>query len=80
MSRRETDKTIRVHLQLFEDDWDWISDHYKGTIGASKFVRSILRAYIRQLQAKAQAHANRPTVTGPIQGLDTAEQEDKSIS
>lgn len=52
--RRESEPTLRVHVKMFQDDWDWITEHYGQTIGSSKFIRLVLRAYIKQFRANEE--------------------------
>ena len=52
---REGEKQIRVHLWVYENDYEWLKMLYGNTVGVSKTVRTILRKYRNGLEAKAQS-------------------------
>ncbi len=53
--KREGDPQKRVHVWLFESDWQELTSMYGETIGPSKFVRLVVRRALRNVQEKASA-------------------------
>ena len=54
--KREGDPQKRVHLWLFESDWDELKSLYGDSIGPSKFVRLVVRQALRKVREKTNAN------------------------
>lgn len=57
MARDSDDITIRCHIHIFEEDKKKIEEMFGRTLGFSKACRLILRQFLNQAEAKAQAAA-----------------------
>lgn len=59
MARPTSDKTIRIHLHLYEDDWKFIKTYFNGPDlpSPSAAVRTIVRAYLANLRTKVERSA-----------------------
>lgn len=53
--KREGDPQKRVHLWLFESDWEELRSLYSDSIGPSKFVRLVVRQALRKVREKTNA-------------------------
>ena len=53
--KREGDPQVRIHVWLFESDWQELKSMYGETIGPSKFVRLVVRRALRNVLDKANA-------------------------
>lgn len=51
---REGEPQVRVHIWVYERDYEKLKVLYGNTIGLSKAVRTILRKFLNGLEAKAQ--------------------------
>lgn len=51
--KREGDHQKRVHLWLFESDWNELKLLYGDNIGPSKFVRLAVRHTLKRVREKA---------------------------
>ncbi len=63
--KSEGDPQIRVHLWLFESDWQELKSMYSDSIGPSKFVRLVVRRALRNVLDKAN-QKRRPMDTTSI--------------
>lgn len=57
MPRKESEEVVRKHLWVYEDDWAWLEAMYGQNVGVSKAVRTIIRQFRKQAEAKASAVA-----------------------
>jgi hypothetical protein len=48
------DKKIRVHILVFESDWDWLGTTYGSALKRGNIVRLILRDFRRKMEAKVE--------------------------
>jgi hypothetical protein len=48
-----TEPSIRVHLMLFKDDWEWLSA-YSGSVPKSNVVRDLLRDFRKKIEARVE--------------------------
>jgi hypothetical protein len=48
------DKKIRVHILVFEQDWDWLGITYGSALKRGNIVRLLLRDFKRKMEAKAE--------------------------
>lgn len=55
--RKESEKIIKVTLNVYESDWDFFKNHYTKT-GASKAVRTLLRNHCMSAQKKIADRRN----------------------
>lgn len=65
MGRREEDATIRVHVHLFEADYQWLRENFAAKAngpGLGKIVREIVHKYTKSLQARVNAGARTPAM------------------
>lgn len=53
MARSREAKTRR-HIWIFDEDWDKIGQLYGDSLGHSKAVQSILRAFLKKIESKAE--------------------------
>jgi len=58
--KREGDSQLRVHLWLFESDWNELKLMYADNIGPSKFVRLVVRQALKRVREKT--NGKRPQV------------------
>ena len=49
------DKKMRVHILVFEDDWEWLGITYGSALKRGNIVRLLLRDFKRKMEAKAEA-------------------------
>lgn len=63
--KREGDLQKRVHLWLFEADWDELKSMYGDSIGPSKFVRLVVRQALKKVREKTNA-GRKPIDTSSI--------------
>lgn len=45
---------VRVHIQLFKSDWDWLGRAYGDSVKRSNVMRRLLRDYRRRIEAKVE--------------------------
>ena len=50
-----TDKKIRVHILVYEQDWEWLGITYGSALKRGNIVRMLLRDFKRRMEAKAEA-------------------------
>jgi hypothetical protein len=48
------DKKIRVHILVFESDWEWLGVTYGSALKRGNIVRLLLRDFKRKMEAKAE--------------------------
>lgn len=53
--KREGDPQLRIHLWLFESDWQELKLLYGDNIGPSKFVRLVVRQALKKVREKTNA-------------------------
>lgn len=53
----EGEPQTRVHLHLFDADIRWIDAYFGDTIKRSKFVRTVVRKAIRQIESRMEQSA-----------------------
>lgn len=63
--KREGDPQKRVHLWLYESDWDELKSLYGDSIGPSKFVRLVVRQALKKVREKTNAQ-HRPISSATI--------------
>ena len=49
------DKKIRVHILVYEQDWEWLGITYGSALKRGNIVRMLLRDFKRRMEAKAEA-------------------------
>lgn len=54
--KREGDPQRRVHIWLFESDWDELKLMYGESFGPSKFVRLVVRQALKKVREKTNAN------------------------
>jgi hypothetical protein len=47
---------VKVELTMFKSDYDVLRRLYKGNIGVNKVIRTVLRSFVRQINARASAN------------------------
>lgn len=55
MPRSESDKIIRRHVLVFEDDWTFLVERFgdKGlNVGVSKIIREVIKSYVKGLRGR----------------------------
>ena len=57
MPKRETEELKRIHLWIYERDYERLHTYFDGRIKISDAVRQILHNYLNQIEAKAGAVA-----------------------
>jgi hypothetical protein len=63
MPRIESEKVVRKHLHVYEDDWTWLEATFGESIGISKAVRTIIRKFRQQAEAKGAQTVAKPLDT-----------------
>jgi hypothetical protein len=48
------DKKIRVHILVYEQDWEWLGITYGSALKRGNIVRLLLRDFKRKMEAKAE--------------------------
>lgn len=66
----EDEPQRRVHLHLYARDIDWIDSYYADTIKRSKFVRTVVRKAIRQIESRMERSAAQHVAGATVEGLD----------
>jgi hypothetical protein len=58
------DKLLRVHIQLYESDWNRLLAYYGGQVKRSSVVRELVHNFILRIDAKAQQQStvHAPTI------------------
>jgi hypothetical protein len=51
----DSERSTRAHVFIYESDAEWLRQVFGNTIGVSKAVRELVRAYRRKVEAKAAA-------------------------
>lgn len=58
MTRRSPLHSTRRHVHIFDDDWEFLIDHYGRAsakpITASAAVRTMVHLFVKRLKAKAE--------------------------
>lgn len=58
MPERYSEPHVRVHLMLYQDDWEWLSA-YAGSVPKGNVVRDLLRDFRKKIEARVEQHARR---------------------
>lgn len=53
-SETSGDKKLRVHVLVYEKDWDRLGQLYGSAVKRGSIVRMLLRDFLRRLEAKAE--------------------------
>lgn len=61
--KREGEAQKRVHIWVFESDWEELTLMYGSTIGPSKFVRLAIRQVLKKVRERQNA---KPTASHTI--------------
>jgi hypothetical protein len=48
------DKKIRVHILVYEQDWEWLGITYGSALKRGNIVRMLLRDFKRRMEAKVE--------------------------
>jgi hypothetical protein len=48
------DKKMRVHILVFEEDWNWLGITYGSALKRGNIVRMLLRDFKRRMEAKVE--------------------------
>lgn len=73
MPKRETEQLKRIHLWIYERDYDRLHTYFDGRIKISDAVRQILHNYLNQIEAKAGAVARPMEIPNDQLDLATGE-------
>ena len=57
MARGE-EKLIRVHIQLYERDWERLLSFYGGNVKRSSVVRELVHNWVKRIDARAEQSAS----------------------
>ena len=70
--KRDGDPQVRVHLWLFQSDWDELKLMYSDSIGPSKFVRLVVRQSLKKVREKTNAPRalNTAAIDAELDSLD----------
>jgi hypothetical protein len=52
-------KLLRVHIQLYEDDWRRLLAYYGGQVKRSSVVRELVHNWVKRIDARAALSAQR---------------------
>jgi hypothetical protein len=63
--KREGDPQKRVHIWIFESDWEELRQLYADNVGPSKFVRLVVRQTLRKVKEKTNGR-QQPISTASI--------------
>lgn len=55
--RKESEKIVKITINVYEVDWEWFREHYLKT-GASKAARTVLRNHRLETAKKIAARKN----------------------
>jgi hypothetical protein len=48
------DKKMRVHILVYEEDWEWLGITYGSALKRGNIVRMLLRDFKRRMEAKVE--------------------------
>ena len=48
------DKKMRVHILVFESDWEWLGITYGSALKRGNIVRMLLRDFRKRMEAKVE--------------------------
>lgn len=48
------EKTRRVHILLYEDDWQTLGSLYGDTVKRGQVIRALVRAHVRGIKARVE--------------------------
>lgn len=51
------EKTRRVHILLYEDDWATLGSLYGDTVKRGQVIRALVRAHVRGIRARVEQRA-----------------------
>lgn len=58
MSKKSIRPQSRRHILIYDEDWDWLMQHFGAgslhPIGVGPAIRAIIHKHVRDLQARAQ--------------------------
>jgi len=49
-----SDRKIRVHILVYEQDWEWLGITYGSALKRGNIVRMLLRDFKRRMEAKVE--------------------------
>ena len=71
--KREGDPQTRIHVWLFESDWQQLNSMYGDNIGPSKFVRLVVRRALRTVLENASVKrkpADQASIDAELDAMD----------
>ena len=76
MPRSESEPLRRVHLHIYERDYERLLQFYGDTTGVSKAARTMIRRFLHNVEARAAAKAaSKPLPEIPQDITDGVERE-----
>jgi hypothetical protein len=55
MPKKEIEPVVRVHIWIYEKDWEELKQIYGSTTGPSKAIRAIVRNLLNQIRNRVEA-------------------------
>lgn len=65
------EKTRRVHILLYEDDWATLGSLYGDTVKRGQVIRALVRAHVRGIRARVEQRS--AVVTGEAPPVEERE-------
>jgi len=72
MPRKSDDALVRVHIQLYERDWQRLLSFYGGNVKRSSVVRELVHNWVKRIDARAEQGTSRGSQQP---GIETDTQE-----
>jgi hypothetical protein len=66
-------KLLRVHIQLYEEDWRRLLAYYGGQVKRSSVVRELVHNWVKRIDAKAALSAQRVIAAGSNEEVSDVE-------
>jgi hypothetical protein len=57
MPKVSDEPLLRVHIQLYKSDWDFLFACFGSSVKRSAVVRDVVRGFVRHTRAKAEGRA-----------------------
>ena len=57
------EKTRRVHILLFEEDWQTLGSLYGDTVKRGQVIRALVRAHVRGIRSRVEQRAQSVSTT-----------------
>lgn len=66
MPKKERASISRRHIYLFDDDWDFVTQHFDASVGVSTCIREVLHTWVEGVRAKIEAGKATPAQSAVV--------------